>query len=155
MAVAAAILAYLVGLFAFPKSFRTIWLIAGVVVCAIPAIVLFIAARRVKRVRTTIPETAAELRKLSNDRDVRHALLELADQNDNHASATPLIKLGQELNALRKAVTKHKDQLINAWQNITALTTLPGLVAIGTIGTFGLFAFSAIAVVVRLLLGTD
>jgi len=155
LALAAGALAYAVGLFVFPSSWRPIWAIAGILVCGLPAFAVFAAARRLKRVRQTVSETAAELRTLVNDRTILSALTEVVDRDQGHEKTTPLIKLGKELVNLRKALADRKDQLVNAWQTVTALTTLPGLVALGTLGTFALLAFSAIAVVVRLVLLGD
>ncbi len=149
-AAGAGVLAYLVGLFAFPSSVRAIWAVLGLL-CMAPALAVFVASRRVKRIMVVIPETALELRKLSNDRDIRFALLELVDQDDDHANRTPLVKLGRELNTLRNATSKHREHLMNAWSSITTLTTLPGLIAVGTIGTFVLLVFSAMALILRLL----
>ncbi len=155
-AVAAGVGAYAVGLFVFPPSFRLLWAVIGIVLCGAPAVAVFVAVRRLKRIRTTVSETVLELRSLANDRQVRAALIELVDRDQDHETTTPLIKLGKELGALRKAAAGHRDRLANAWRSITALTTLPGLIALGTVGTLGLLAFSAIGVVVRLvLLGTD
>jgi hypothetical protein len=154
LAGAAGVLAYAVGWFTFPSSFRAVWGVGGLLVCFAPAAAVLIATRRLRRIRTVVPETAAELRSLASDRTLRAALVEIVDRDDGHEASTPLVKLGRELMTLRSAVSSHRDQLGNVWQSVVALTTLPGLVAIATIGTFALFLFSAIAVVVRLLLGT-
>jgi len=148
------VLAYAVGMFVFPPSSRVFWAIAGIVVCGAPLLAILAAVRRLRRVRRTVPQTAAELRSVMDDKAMLTALTELIDRNEGSERTTPLVKLGSELNNLRKASASHRDVLTNAWQSITALTTLPGLAALATIGTIALFAFSAIAVVVRLLLGT-
>lgn len=148
------LLAYAVGMFAFPPSSRVFWSIVGIAVCGAPLIAVLVAVKRLRRVRVSIPQTAAELRSVMNDKAMLEALTELVDRDEDSDRTTPLVKLGTELNNLRKASAAHRDVLTTAWQSITALTTLPGLAALATIGTIGLFAFSAIAVVVRLLLGT-
>lgn len=152
LAAAAGATAYAVGLFTMPSSFRLVWAVAGIIVCSAPAMAVFVAARRLRRVRTSVVDTAAELRAVLEDRALLKALTELVEQDEDHEARTPLVTLGRELNVVRKAASGHKDVLINAWQSITAIATLPGLVALATIGAVALFAFSAIAVVVRLVL---
>lgn len=149
-----AVLAYAVGWFAFPRSARLVWAIVGLVVCFAPLLAVFVATRRLRQVRTAIPETAAELRAVMNDRAMLAALTELVDRDEDHDQSTPLIKLGRELNDLRRASAGHRQVLTNAWESITALTSLPGLAALALVGTMALFVFSAVAVVARLLLGT-
>ena len=147
-------LAYAVGMFAFPPSARLVWAIVGIFVCGAPLLAVVVAVRRLRLVPTTVAQTAAELRSVMNDRAVLDALSELVDRDDDHERTTPLVKLGSELNNVRKATASHREGLTNAWQSITALTSLPGLAALATIGTIALFAFSAVAVIARLLLGT-
>ncbi len=154
-ALAAGALAFAVGLFVFPPSWRVVWAILGIGVCALPALIALFADLRLKRVLRTVPETAGELRSIHKDSEIRKAMIDLADRDDDHEARTPLIKLGSELNALRRAISAQRDQLINTWRNVTALTSLPGMVALAVVGMFALLALSAIAVAVRVtLLGT-
>ncbi|MEO6126253.1 MAG: hypothetical protein ABIR32_21345 [Ilumatobacteraceae bacterium] len=148
------VLAYAVGLFAFPPSSRLFWSIIGIIVCGAPLLAALVALRRLRRVRATVSQTASELRSVMNDKAMVAALTELVDRDEASVGTTPLVKLGTELNVLRKVSTPHREALTSAWQSITALTSLPGLAALAIVGTIALFAFSAIAVMARLLLGT-
>lgn len=154
-ALAAGALAFAVGLFVFPPSWRITWVIWGIGACALPAIIALFADLRLRRVLRTVPETARELRTIHKDSQIRKAMIDLADRDDDHEARTPLIKLGSELNSLRRAISSQREQVINTWRNVTALTSLPAMVALAVVGMFALLALSAIAVAARVaLLGT-
>ncbi len=142
---------YLIGLLVLPSSWRLVWLFFGLV-CIVPAIAVWMAHRRLRILRRSVPDAAAELRSVATDKKVRVAMMDLVDRDEDHDQQTPLIQLGKELLVLRSAIDGRKDVLTNLWQCITALTGLPGLLAIGTIGSFLLLIGSAVAVVVRLAL---
>jgi hypothetical protein len=142
-------LAYLVGCLVFRGGWRTGWFFVGLVLCAWPAWSLWRAFRRLSRAAALIPTTAARLQALTSDAQVRDALYELVDRADDSQSA-PLIRLGKDLLRLRSAVGKHRGQLMDLFQTISAITTLPGLLAVGIVGSFGLLIFSVVAVLVGL-----
>jgi hypothetical protein len=142
-------LAYLVGALVLRGGWRYGWLIVGLVVCAAPAWSLWTAFRRLQRATAALPSTTAQLQALTGDRQVRDALYELVDKRDD-VRATPIITLGKDLNRLRKAVSSHRQQLSGLWETITAVTSLPGLLAVGIVGSFGLLIFSVVVVLVGL-----
>lgn len=142
-------LAYLVGALVFRGGWRYGWLIVGLVICAAPAWSLWQAFRRLRRATEALPRTAAQVQSLTGDRTVRDALYTLVEQPEDVQSA-PLIALGKELNTLRSAVSPHRKELFDLWATITAVTTLPGLMALGIVGSFGLLIFSVVAVLVGL-----
>lgn len=142
-------LAYLVGCLVFRGSWRYGWMVVGLVICALPAWSLWQAFRRLRRATEALPRTAAELRSLIGDRSVRDALYTLVERPDD-AQTAPLIGLGKELTSLRSAVGSHRKELLDLWQTISAITTLPGLMALGIVGSFGLLIFSVVAVLVGL-----
>lgn len=142
-------LAYLVGALVLHSPFRYIWLVIGLVVCAAPAYAVWKAFTNLRRAAASITAAARDLQELLGDRTVRDALYELADHKDDTASA-PLIGLGKDLMPLRSAVSGHRPQLRGLWETISAVTTLPGLLAFGIMGSFGLLILSVVAVLVGL-----
>ena len=142
-------LAYLVGALVLRGSWRIGWLVVGLSACSAPACCLWIAFRRLRRAAVRLPATAAQLQGLTKDRVVRDALFELVERGDDTSTA-PLATLGKGLDRLREAVSGHRTELTGLWQTITAVTTLPGLMALGILGSFGLLIFSVVAVLVRL-----
>ena len=149
LATACAGLAYLVGCLVFRGGWRYGWMAAGLVICAAPSWSLWRAVRRLRRAAEALPRTGAQLQSLTGDRTVRDALYTLVDQPEDVQTA-PLIMLGKELSSLRSAVSSHRQNLLDLWQTITAVTTLPGLMALGIVGSFGLLIFSVVAVLVGL-----
>ncbi|HRD99818.1 MAG TPA: hypothetical protein PLV68_00885, partial [Ilumatobacteraceae bacterium] len=137
-ALAGGVLAYAVGWFAFPSSWHAAWGIVGLVICAVPGLIVWLAIRRVRRVSATLPATAVELQAALNDPRLRESVYNLVERDGDHEERTPLIKLGKELNELRTAADAHRATLTNAWASITSLTSLPGLVALATLGTIAL-----------------
>ena len=142
-------LAYLVGALVFSGSWRFAWLIVGVFVCFLPAYALWRAFRRLQRAAASLVSLPAALASLANDRQVREAMFQLADHRSNPEEA-PLIGLGKELLGLRAAVSSHRTVLVDLWEAIIAITTLPGLLAAGIVGSFGLLVFSVVVVIVGL-----
>jgi len=142
-------LAYLVGALVFTGQWRIGWLIVGLFICFLPAFSLWRAFRRLQRATQSLSTLPAALASLANDRSVRDAMFTLAD-NRNDPDDAPLIGLGKELLGLRKAVSSHRSQLVELWETIVAITTLPGLMAIGIVGSFGLLVFSVVVVIIGL-----
>lgn len=138
-------LAYLVGLLVFHGGWRFGWAVVGLLICAGPAWALWTAFRRLRRAALAIPGIATKLQSLTGDRAVRDALYGLAE-NPQDATSAPLTGLGKELVSLRSAVGGHRRELIDLWQTITAVTTLPGLLALGIVGSFGLLILSVVLV---------
>jgi len=143
-------LAYLVGALVFTGSWRIAWLIVGLFVCFLPAYSLWKASRRLQRAARSLISLPAALASLANDRNVREAMFVLADGKSDPENA-PLIGLGKELLGLRTAVAAHRSELVELWETIVAITTLPGLLAIGIVGSFGLLIFSVVVVIVGLI----
>jgi len=143
-------LAYLVGALVFTGSWRIGWLVVGLIPCFLPAYSLWKAFRRLQRAVQSLSSLPAALTSLAGDRSVREAMFVLADST-NDPEGAPLISLGKELLGLRKAVSSHRSQLVELWETIVAITTLPGLMAIGIVGSFGLLVFSVVVVIVGLL----
>lgn len=142
-------LAYLVGALVFTGSWRIGWLIVGLFVCWLPAFSLWRAFSRLCRATESLASLPTALASIANDRSVRAAMSELADSTNDPQDA-PLIGLGKELLGLRKAVAGHRSQLVELWETIVAITTLPGLMAVGIVGSFGLLIFSVVVVIVGL-----
>ena len=142
-------LAYLVGALVLRGTWRVGWLAAGLFICGLPALALWIAFRRLWRAAKLLPTTAIQLQGLTADRTIRDALYELVERGDD-ARTAPLVTLGKSLNRLRTAVSSHRKDLAGLWLTVTAVTTLPGLMALGIVGSFGLLIFSVVAVLVRL-----
>ncbi|MCU1393684.1 MAG: hypothetical protein JWM34_2112 [Ilumatobacteraceae bacterium] len=142
-------LAYLVGCLVVHGSWRYAWMVVGLLVCGAPAWALWTAFRRLRRAAAAIPGIAAKLQSLTGDRPVRDALYELAEHPQD-PNAAPLTGLGKELVKLRSAVGAHKRDLLDLWQTITAVTTLPGLLALGILGSFGLLILSVVFVLAGL-----
>lgn len=143
-------LAYLVGALVFTGSWRIGWLILGLIPCFLPAYSLLKAFRRLQRATQSVTELPGSLAVLIKDRQAREAMLDLADTPNDPQDAS-LISLGKDLLALRKAVAGHRSQLVDLWETIVAITTLPGLMAIGILGSLGLLVFSVVVVLVGLL----
>lgn len=142
-------LAYLVGCLVLRGPFRYAWFVVGFLICAFPAWSLWLAFRRLRRANEALPATAAQLQQLTRDREVRDSLYELVDTNSD-PQRTPLITLGKEFNRLRRAVSSHRSELRDVWETISAITSLPGLMALGIVGSFGLLIFSVVAVLLGL-----
>jgi hypothetical protein len=133
-------LAYLVGVLVFSGSWRYIWLFIGLL-CFLPSYALWKAFSRLHRATRSISSLAGSLSSLVSDRPARDAMSQLAASREDPETA-PL-----ELAPLRAATESHRAQLVDLWQTITAVTSLPGLMAVGIIGSFGLLIFSVVAVV--------
>lgn len=144
-------LAYVVGCLVIHGVWRYVWIVGGLVLCAAPAWALWLAFRRLRRANAALPTTVRQLQSLRGDREVRNALYEIVE-TDHDSQTTPLVTLGKDLNRLRKAVSGHREQLSGLWETISAITTLPGLMALGIVGSFGLLIFSVVAVLVGLAL---
>ncbi len=142
-------LAYLVGVLVFSGSWRYIWLFVGLV-CFLPSYLLWKAFSRLRRATRSISTLAGSLSSLVTDRPARDAMSQLAASSEDPETA-PLISLGKELASLRTATESHRAQLVDLWQTITAVTSLPALMALGIIGSFGLLIFSVVAVAVGLI----
>lgn len=138
-------LAYLVGLLIFHGGWRAGWAVVGLLICGAPAWSLWTAFRRLRRAALAIPGIAVKLQSLTGDRGVRDELYRLAEDPQDPATA-PLTGLGKELIGLRRAVDGHKRDLFDLWRTITAVTTLPGLLALGIVGSFGLLILSVVLV---------
>jgi hypothetical protein len=142
-------LAYLVGALVLHGGWRIGWLVVGVLICFAPAWALWAAFSRLRRATAALPTTAAQLQALTTDRTVRDALYELVERGED-TETTPILTLGRGLNRLRKAVSGHRKELTGLWETITAVTTLPALMAFGLAGSFGLLIFSVVAVLIGL-----
>ena len=143
-------LAYLVGGLMFSGSWRIAWLVVGLIPCFLPAYSLWKAVQRLQRAARSLASLPGALTSLANDRAVRDAMFALAESRSDPQDA-PLIGLGKELLALRKAVERHRSQLVELWDTVVAITTLPGLMAIGIVGSFGLLIFSVVVVIIGLI----
>lgn len=145
-------LAYVVGLLVFPSPWRWVWAGIGLVLCLIPAIAIWTAHRRLRRIPKTFTATVADVQTLMADVSVRKALYDLADRDPEQDRTSSLIELGKELNTLRTVLAPKRETLTNLWSNITAITALPGLMALGVVGSFVALIFSVATVILGLAL---
>src|SRR5262249_25655342 len=97
-------LAYLVGLLVIPSPGRWVWLVLGLIVCAIPAIAAWTADRRVRQVPHNIDDAADELAAVVVERPVRDAMFDLVDRDEIYDTDAPLFALGREFQPLRDAI---------------------------------------------------
>jgi ABC-type multidrug transport system fused ATPase/permease subunit len=145
-------LAYVVGLLVFPSPWRWVWAVVGLVLGAIPVVAISTAHRRLRRIPKTFTETVADVQTLMADAGVRSALYDLVERDPEKDRTSSLIELGKELNTLRVALAPKRETLTNLWANITAITTLPGLMALGVVGSFVALIFSVATVILGLAL---
>ncbi len=145
-------LAYVVGLLVFPSPGRWVWAVVGLVLCAIPAVAIWTAHRRLRRIPKTFTETVADVQTLVADVGVRTALYDLVERDPEQDRTNSLIELGKELSTLRTALEPKRQALTNLWANITAITTLPGLMALGVVGSLIALIFSVATVMLGLAL---
>ena len=145
-------LAYLVGVLVLPYPWRWLWAGLGAVACLTPAIAVWTADRRLRRIDPDLDDIADELALMLGDRDVRDQLFDLVEHDDNHDRDAPLVELGREFVPLRDALASHRDDAPRAWTSVNAITGQSGLIALGIVGSFGALIFSLVAVLASLAL---
>lgn len=154
VATGAAILAGLAGLFclvavaaAVSGSARTVWIVIGLVPCAIPAGAALLARRSLTRASAGTG-MVADFERLVDDPAVHHAVAGI-DQPLHDRSR--LLASGRRLWALRNLVADRKGELTDLWVSLVAITRLPLLTGVALVGAILLCAIGVVALVVAIL----
>lgn len=151
LAIATGGFAYLVGLLVTSGGWRWTWAIVGLLLCAIPAMAVLVAYRRLRTATKTMAATSSDLLSIAADKQIRNALTDLSGLARDDQKGPPLVQLGRDLLGLRTVVMEHKDELVHLRQSVMAVTSFPGLMALGTVGSFGLLGLSATVVLAKVL----
>jgi len=141
----------LIGLAAYASGFLAFdtnaWPVVGAVICLFPAAAALLAWWRIKRTQRVAPAALNDLRAVIADQQSRPAMDVLIDMDSGQRIVTTSRSMTDLLRQLKARQTDWPALV----DTITAVTTVPGLVAIAILGVIGVGALGTVLLLIGLL----